>query len=261
MQLNGGNMMEELIIYVITHKEFNMDLPSNYKKLFVGSYNKKKIDGYLLDSTGNNISEKNKYYCELTGLYWIWKNVNIDYIGLSHYRRYFSNILGKPISTERLLNLLNYNDIILPSRRIMNDTVYDEYKKSHYIKDLENCQKVIQEIFPEYIEDYKYVMKKKSMFGCNMFVAKKKLMDQYCRWLFRILDEVEKMTDVSEYDEYQKRVYGFLSERLFNIWLHHNKLKIKEMNILITEEPRIKGIKRVVVGKVKKMRGMIKHEI
>ena len=78
-------------IYVITHKAFKDFAPrSLYVSLLVGADINKGKNFYLKDnSTADNISSKNKNYCELTGAYWIWKNVKEDIVGICHYRRYF----------------------------------------------------------------------------------------------------------------------------------------------------------------------------
>ncbi len=75
-------------IYVMTHKKIE-NLPEKiYQPLHVGREGKEDL-GYPGDHTGEQISSKNPYYCELTGMYWIWKNVSCDVIGVCHYRRFF----------------------------------------------------------------------------------------------------------------------------------------------------------------------------
>ena len=56
-----------------------------------GDFQRKSVrPGFFLDNEGANISSKNKSYCELTTQYWAWKNVDADYYGFCHYRRFFS---------------------------------------------------------------------------------------------------------------------------------------------------------------------------
>lgn len=97
------------MIYIATHKKFNVPNLNGYCALQVGAEGKEKY-GYLRDNIGNHISGKNANYCELTGLYWIWKNTDDSYKGLVHYRRYFgrnnlSNKISDICSYEYLLNL------------------------------------------------------------------------------------------------------------------------------------------------------------
>ena len=58
-------------------------------------------------------------------------------------------------------------------------------------------------------------------------------MDQYCEWLFDILKKLESKVDISDYDNYQQRIYGFLAERLLNVYCKHNKLKIKYLPVIL----------------------------
>ena len=69
----------------------------------------------------------------------------------------------------------------------------------------------------------------------NMFVMKREDFDRYMKWLFDILFELEKRIDISNYDSYQKRVFGFLSERLWNIWLDQEKLSTYELKVINIE--------------------------
>ena len=81
--------MKDIKIIVATHKKYQMPTEEIYIPIHVGAEGKEKLE-YVPDNTGENISVKNPYYCELTGLYWAWKNLDAEYIGLVHYRRYFT---------------------------------------------------------------------------------------------------------------------------------------------------------------------------
>lgn len=238
--------MKKIEIFVATHKKFEQKLPNNYVKLLVGSYNKEKMDDYVSDSTGLNISKKNANYCELTGLYWIWKNVNDKFVGLCHYRRYFSIGYGKILKTKKALKILNKYDIIVPMKGYSKKRVYDTYKEKHIEKDLINCKRIIENKYPEYEESFDIVMNQTSIYPCNMFITSKNLMDKYCSWLFDILFELEKETNLENYDDYQKRIFGFLSERLLNVWILKNNLKIKEINMWINENNYLQEKKRIL---------------
>lgn len=239
-------MSDNITMYVITHKEFNEPKIDGYVPIQAGAAINKKLN-YITDATGENISEKNKNYCELTVLYWIWKNQKDDVVGISHYRRYFfknrfCNNSNKAINKEQIKKYLEKYDVIIPEPEyIYKYTIEDEYKEKHHIKDLHNCRKIIDKIYPEYIESFDTVMKSKEMHQYNMIVANKDKFDEYAKWLFDILFEVEKITDISNYDDYNKRIYGFLSERLFNVWLHKNSdLKVKQLPVNITDKTYIK---------------------
>lgn len=245
-------------IYVITHKEFDTKLPENYVPILVGSY-KNNISLYQRDDEGDfQISKKNSNYCELTGLYWIWKNTNEEYVGLCHYRRYFINKKGDIINDSELANIINKCDIILPKRWYYFKDIYTNYKESHYIKDLDLCKKIIEEDYPEFLDSYNKVMKRNYIFLYNMFICKKSLIDEYCEWLFSIFDKLEKQIDISEYDDYQKRIFGFLSERLFNVWIEYKNLNIKELDVVKIGLKRYKVILSKMKNKIKKIYGIIK---
>ena len=224
-------------IYVVSHKSFDIDIKNGYKIIGVG---KNEIDNCSVrDNMGNdNISYKNSSYCELTAMYWIWKNDNSDFVGITHYRRFFyksffSSNPQKYLSISEICKLLNKADIIVPYPFILiNQNVYQQYNLHHYSKDLDNCEKIIKKLFPEYIPSYTKVMKRHYLFQFNMLITRKEIYDEYMKWLFKILFELEKITDISNYDSHNKRIYGFLAERLFNVWLEYNK-KYKKMKKMV----------------------------
>ena len=107
----------------------------------------------------------------------------------------------------------------------------------HIIKrDLDEIEKIIKMQYPSYIEAFEKVMNSRKLHIYNMFVMNKALFDEYCTWLFDILFTLEKRIDITNYDKYNARVFGFLSERLFNIWLEKKQLKIKTVNVVFLEK-------------------------
>lgn len=217
----------DIRLYVMTHKKIAEIEDSMYIPMQVGKAGKEDF-GYLGDDTGDNISEKNSIYCELTGVYWLWKNMHCDVIGICHYRRYFTRdekLLEKPY-IEKLMK--EYSIIIPNSACVKDEDVYDHYRKRHYTKDLDICREVIREKYPQYTAAYDYSMRTILVSAGNMWITKKPIFDRYCAWLFDILFEVEKRIDLTEYDDYQKRVMGFLSERLFRVWLLMQNERITE---------------------------------
>ena len=77
----------------------------------------------------------------------------------------------------------------------------------------------------------------------NMFYTSKRNVDLYCEWLFNILFDVEQKTDMKGYTEYQRRLYGFLSERLLNVWLCKNaNYKVKYLTVFKTDDLNRKNI-------------------
>lgn len=228
--------MEKLTMLVVTHKQVNIPIIEGYKPIVVGNSNVFYDDMYR-DNTGDNISNKNANYCELTALYWAWRNLNdVKYIGLSHYRRFFSNSFlshkkSSFLSCKKIVSLLNKYEVILPYPKGWFDTTVEEWflctdgKKEA----LEKLRLVVADLYPEYLNDYDETMNGYMASYFNMFVMSKELLDKYCKWLFSILFQLEKQVDLSGYTPLQARIYGFLSERLLNVWVRHNRLKTKYM--------------------------------
>lgn len=235
----------DIKILVATHKAYWMPEDDVYLPLHVGREGKQDL-GFVGDNTGDNISLKNPNFCELTGLYWAWKNLQCDYIGLCHYRRYFcagshgSNVESKHkaiFHREDYEKYLQQYDVILPKKRnYYIETVRSQYEHAHNKRDLDEVEHIIAEIYPEYSEAFTKVMNRTKLHILNMFAMKKELFDEYCAWLFDILFELEKRTDISQYSQYEARVFGFLSERLFNVWLEKKQLKNIEVPVVFMEK-------------------------
>lgn len=230
-------------IIVAIHKLYEVPHSSIYIPVHVGKQNKNDI-GFIGDDTGEHISQKNYSFCELTALYWGWKNNffdGCDFVGLVHYRRYFSGngllLKNKHIASEaEFLDILKDVDCIVAKKRnYIIESVYNHYKNAHYVKDIDITREIISEIYPDYTEAFDNVMQSKSLHLFNMFVMNKKLFDDYCQWLFHILFELEKRIDITLYNTYQKRVFGFIGERLLNVWLLKNNISIVEHKVVNIE--------------------------
>lgn len=231
----------------MTHKSFDVPEDNLYLPLHVGR-NQADDLGYLGDNTGDNISIKNCYYSELTGLYWIWKNYHkSQYVGTCHYRRYLLNKDGFVFNEAELENILTQYDVITPKLLELNHSYYDGFSTNHNLEDLIATEKVIQELYPQYYNDYKHIVHENRTYFGNIMICSKKLFDDYCQWLFDILFEVEKIIDVSSYDEYHRRVFGFISELLLYVWIYHNKLTTYECIVgIIGEKAETKEVKQAL---------------
>ena len=236
--------MSQVSILVITHKMYEFPHSAIYHPLFVGGKCGQNSVRFLMDNTGKHISEKNPSFCELTGLYWAWKNqffCNSKYIGLVHYRRYFrgngEKLKGKIILSEKeILDLLKEYDCIVPKKRnYFIESIYSHYQHAHHVKDLNCTREIISELHPEYITSFDAIMQGRKIHIYNMFVMSSEKASEYCEWLFPILFELEKRIDITQYDSYQKRVFGFIAERLFNVWLVHHQLKFCEIPVVNLE--------------------------
>lgn len=222
-------------IYVITHKKFNAPADDGYITLQVGHALGNDL-GYIGDDTGENISGKNKNYCELTGVYWIWKNISCDIVGICHYRRYFAK--DKSLLSKKYIEdtLQEYDAITIQSAFTRWKNLWTHYKEMHFEKDLQIVRDIISEKYPAYLPCFDLSMHCNLFTLGNMIITRKKIFDQYCEWLFDILFEAERRIDISEYDDMQKRIFGFLSERLLRVWLMNSNLRIREEALLMVEE-------------------------
>lgn len=247
-------MNKKIEIYVSCHKESYVPNNSLLIPIQVGTaLSNKKLEGMLYDNVGDNISEKNKYYCELTAQYWAWKNTNADYYGFFHYRRYLSfeeeylidanteNGLPKPYVTyesisddvmekicldeAKMRELIEQYDILVPIKEKNNCSVYEQYKVAsfHNIEDFDIILDIVKEKYPEFTDAMNTYLNSNKNYYCNMYIMKREIFEKYCSWLFDILLEHEKRGDFEQYSVDEYRVSGFLAERLFGIYFTYIK--------------------------------------
>ena len=127
--------------------------------------------------------------------------------------------------------------MILPKKRhYWIETNYTQYIHAHHEQDLTVTSEVIEQQCPDYLSAYDSQMGRRSGHRFNMFVMRSDLLDDYCRWLFSVLFELESRLDISDYDEYNKRVFGFVAERLLDVWLEKNCVPYIEMPLIFTEK-------------------------
>lgn len=249
--MEGKQLSNKSTVFVITHKPYEKKIADQHFVLLqVGAEGKDHFCDFADDNGKDNISSKNKNYCELTGLYWIWKNCkNIDYIGICHYRRYFGSLISYAIKvvfganyfltkSNRLIKDLQENDIIVPRPCNYHGTSIREiYEKYHIIGDLMVAKDVIKNYYPDYYDSFVDIIETDKLIRYNMMFCRRELLDEYCSWLFPVLEKIEARLDISQYDDYQKRVFGFLSERLFNVWLKKKQLNVKYRYVINIEDP------------------------
>lgn len=229
-------------IFVSMHDDFFIPNNNLMVPIQVGSaISEMRFAGMLHDDEGDNISEKNKMYCELTAQYWAWKNLkDLDYYGFFHYRRYMSfnpvqlehwenivyfdycdenAIASLMLNETNMRNLIECYDVIYPQANpIGGDSIYEHWCKHLEKKDLDIMIQVIMEKYPEFYEITKDVINAKDAIHCNMFIMKKEYFIQYSEWLFDILSECEKRIDFSNYSTEKLRTLGHMAERLCAIY-------------------------------------------
>lgn len=243
----------DINIFVIASKFLDSTkFGDNYHTIYVGSDEKLKKDN-LSDETGDSIAHKNPFYCELTAQYWVWKNLKKDgIIGFCHYRRFFDTLdkssswiirncinyseAEKYIKLDKIEEYLNDYDVILPAQFAYTETIGEQYIEKHREQDLDVIKDTIKTLYPEYEKSMNKVLSKNTMYSYNMYISKRKFFDEYMNWLFNILFTSEEYIDIPTEDAYQRRVFGFLAERLLNIYVEHNHLKVKEMPIIFVSD-------------------------
>jgi len=240
-----GRIDLDIRVLVATHKTYRMPEDSLYLPIHAGKQGKDNI-GFIGDETGDSISIKNPSYCELTALYWAWKNLDADFVGLAHYRRHFTkhSVLmrcarGKweSILTRKQLEiLLNKAPIILPKKRCYYiETNESHYKHAHEPEPLDKTREIIAEKYQEYLPSFEKVMARTWAHIFNMFIMRKDILDQYCSWLFDVLFELEKMIDIRGYSASEARVFGYISEWLLDVWLDMNRYETLEIPVMFME--------------------------
>ncbi len=234
----------EIRVYVAAHKPYRMPRDPMYVPLHVGALGKPPLFD-ATDATGDNISQKNPHYCELTGLYWIWKNADADYLGLAHYRRHFS---GRRLAADKwrrvmtrpeMEKALKRAEILLPKpRRYVIETNWSQYAHAHHEADLVATRECIAGLCPAYLPAFDAVMKRTSGHRFNMLVMRRDALDRYCSWLFPILFALEDRLDISGYSPYDARVFGFIGERLLDVWLEHTGAAYAQAPVVNMESQR-----------------------
>ena len=244
-------MEKDIKIFVSCHKPSKLPACELFVPIQVGSALAKTRMDMLQDDEGDNISDKNRMYCELTAQYWIWKHVEADYYGFCHYRRFFSfsdeklkeNIYGAErydaltpaleerfgMDEESIRRKVGEADIIVATSanlKLMGfRDLYDQYAKAAELNgvDMKCAVRVLKEKYPEYADAADHYMSGRVFYPCNMFIMNKALFQEYSEWLFTILEETERRIDISDYSIEGRRTIGHISERLLGIFVEYQK--------------------------------------
>ncbi|WP_185974405.1 DUF4422 domain-containing protein [Litoribacter populi] len=261
------NLAAKVKLYVLFYKKnTELKLDDLYVPLMCGNYRFKEGAGMIGDDSGDHISEKNAYFSELTGIYWMWKNTNHETVGACHYRRFYtltekySNnpvlnltkfISGKfrfkkgliysndhtywedkLLTEEQLSEILQNYDGVLPKARVFSRTTDKQYSRHHNPHDLLVVEQILKDKCPEYLRAYNVLKQRNTLHANNMFILKQPYYDEFMKWWFEMMFEFEKRVNLQEYTGYQERILGFIAERLLNIWFIEKNLKIKELNVV-----------------------------
>ena len=255
----SSGQKDSIQILVATRKELVKEilLPQSriYRTIYVGASGQAHPSGlydYFDDDGEDTLSAKNDLYSELTAQYWAWKNLDLEYYGFCHYRRFFifapdrqlDDGYGNCFCTawnekvwdylqvrdKHILEALNGCDGIMTELSDIRsdqkyETVLDQYGGGRYrfAKDLLTAGDVIEELFPAYRPYFDRVIQGHYTCFCNMYILKKRLFEEYCSFLFPVLKEVERRTDFTAYSKESRRFLGHISERLFTVFYLYQK--------------------------------------
>jgi hypothetical protein len=229
----------------VCHKETKLNIDSELRKTIHVGEKIFQCDYY--DYDGENISDKNSTFCELTAIYWIWKNSKSSIMGLEHYRRFFRNptislFNDKMIDGKTIKKIFGKYDVILPKKHYLKrfnveeDYKYGESLGNHIFNDFLILENVIKTHFNDYYNDFCAIKKLNYYYPFNMIICEKKVFDSFCSFLFPILMLIESKIDVSSRKGNTVRAFGYLAERLMNLWIVHNKKKVKELSVIINDD-------------------------
>ena len=242
-------------LYVSCHKPFDIPAHPLLCPIQVGvALSENRFEGMLSDAQGENISRLNPQYCELTAQYWAWKNDTADWQGFFHYRRFLYPDVqaARPYRIENvptlpLLEKLGYNsfaetiqqyDMICPIREQMYVSVRQHYAEApfHHQADLERMERILYQMYPAYQPAAQAYLDGTVHYFGNLYIFSRKQFERYCAWLFPLLAEFDRQTDLTGYTTQERRVDGYLAERLFGIYLTH----VKQNELLrMLELPRV----------------------
>lgn len=222
-------------ILVATHKPYWMPTDSLYAPVQVGTAVGEALGGFYHDNEGDSISLKNPRYCELTGLWWGWRNLSYDWLGLVHYRRHFAGKGERGIlSSSEMDSLVRSGKVVVAKAR----NYHIETIRSHYMHTFDQdgsqllaLRKGVESVSPGIVPTLDAFLDQPKGHMFNMFVMPKEILDPYCTWLFDVLEVTERHIDFSQLNEFHARCIGRLSERLLDPWLQSEGITVHEVRV------------------------------
>lgn len=227
-----------IAIAVAAHKPYWMPPDPMYIPIQVGAAGKPPIEGFARDDAGEEISELNPRYCELTALYWADHNLTTDYIGLAHYRRHFAGYGERgTLTAGEAQRLLRNAPVILPKRRnYYVETLFSHYAHTFDAAHLKSLRASIAKISPDYLDAYDAHLAERGGHMFNMMVMRKDLLDSFAGWMFPILFDAERRIDFAGMTPFEERLMGRLSELLVDVWVGHNEVPYVECPVIGMEK-------------------------
>lgn len=221
-------------VLVATHKPYWMPADKLYTPVQVNAARSADvIEGYQRDDEGDNISLKNPRYSELTALWWGWRNLNCDALGLVHYRRHFAGTGERGVLTyDEAESLLAKVPVVVPkARNYVIESVASHYAHTHDAAHLDALRAGIMAVSPERLEALDETMASRRIHMFNMLLMRREVLDPYCQWLFDVLSVVEGHIDFSGTTPFEERCVGRLGEFLLDVWLRSENVPFAEVRL------------------------------
>lgn len=269
-------MSSNIKLYISCHKPSELPKGDCFYPIQVGAaIAKSRFPETLHDDEGENISEKNHMYCEMTAQYWAWKNEDADYYGFFHYRRYlnfsrfrfpkdaYGSVLENRLDCDALkmyglqenslCSMIKKYDLIIPEAVSFASfperprSMWDHWEKAKDLRvnDLKTLLSVVARMQPQYYNAAKEYLDGDSGYFCNLYIMSRSVFHRYCEWLFPMLFEIEKETDYTDYSVEGQRTIGHLAERLFGIYIsylrqHSPEVRIKELQMVLFRDTELR---------------------
>lgn len=230
---NASNDLRNIVSIYIAHSHFDRQLKNVgsksdiYTKCFIPiqvgctrtDTRIKNISIY--DNTGDNISEKNNNYCELTATYWVARNCQSKYVGICHYRRLFE------LSYEKIRYMESEKvDAVLPYPSIQYPSCLEQHKRYITEADWYACKRAIDEVAPQYSKPYERAFRERIFYNYNMVICRKEIFQEYCNFLFPVLKRTEELTSPKGWER-SDRFAGYLGENLTTLFFLANRERLK----------------------------------
>lgn len=180
----------------------------------------------LKDDAGDNLSERNRDYCEMSAVYWAWKNDReSDYIGLCHYRRRF-------VLDENMINgiMADGYDAIYTVPQLIDGGLREEFVERNYFltpEMWELTEDAIRRLSPEYLAAWQQLDTSYFLLSYNMFIMRRNVFEEYCSWAFAILEEVDRFY-LNQGIQCNNRYLGYIAELLNTVYAMKHKETLKK---------------------------------
>ncbi len=232
--------MAEIKLYVCCHEPVRVASHPLLCPLQVGAaLAGERFPGFAHDDEGENISAQNRAYCELTGQYWAWKNVQADWYGFFHYRRYlYPDVQAKrpyiirrepdldKLGYDRFAGLTERYDMILPQGEDMHVSVREHYTRYHRASDLALAEELVRTMHPEMSEAMERYFSGTAQYFGNIFIMHRDVFHDYCAWLFPLLEAFDE-----EVSDPQPRVDGYIGERLLGVYAEYRRKELRTLEL------------------------------